>query len=92
MALPAFRPAGATPEIIAAFAVFAGLFHPAHHRLAAFFADLACALGKGLEFLLQAGMSLTDHGVVVGFACGDVIQRLFHHAGKFILHEAEIAA
>lgn len=42
--------AGAAPKIIAALAVFAGLFHPMHHRFAAFFADLARGLGKRHHF------------------------------------------
>lgn len=51
----ALRPTGAAPKIIAARAVFAGLFHPMHHRLAAFFAELARGFGELLHLFRKVG-------------------------------------
>ena len=54
----AFRPACAAPEIIAPLAVLSRFFDAMHHGFAAFGAGSARGLGKGLEFLLQAGMGV----------------------------------
>ena len=81
------RPASAAPEIIAALAVFAGLFHSMHHRFAAFFADPARGLGKLPYLPGKLVMSRSYDGAIIRLSFRNIVKGLLHCASEIILNE-----
>jgi len=84
------RPAGAAPKIIAALTVFAGLFHPMHHRFAAFFADLARGLGKSLYLSGKLVISRSYNSAVLRLPFRNIIKGLLHIASELVLDEGKM--
>ena len=80
----ALRPTCTAPKIIPALAVFSGLFHPMHHRLAAFFANAARGLGELLHFPGKLVIGRSYDGVVLCFSFRNIVKGLFHSAGELI--------